>query len=125
MTMYIPLLVVVLSLAGALVGYTIQRRNEAHSALREVKRKAYHDFATLMGTLSLPEGPDPKHLIEVKTKLLLIAADDVIRAYQRAAEGIRQGTGNVKFQEMLLAMRRDCLQEKTNLSGSDILGIVY
>jgi hypothetical protein len=64
-----PLIVSILSIAGALFVYVLQKHKEVRQALLETKRQAYNNIATIFGTLSRSEGPDKEQLIEAKIKL--------------------------------------------------------
>lgn len=131
-----PLLIAVLSVAGAAGTYAYQRRVDRKSALVEMRRAAYRNYLTAFFAMSdSPEMVDDirRRYYQSEVDLLVVGSGSVIQTagklsnYYAATNHDRFNRDAAEVRrlvaEICKAMRADCF-EKSKLSIDEIRAIV-
>jgi hypothetical protein len=126
-----PLLLAVLTIAGAAITYAYQRMVDRRNQLVELRRTAYQELLiSLQSYLESRSEADRVSFSIARTRAFLVASDAVAMAAGSFVAAALKRDGAApdgaavldRYAAMVIAMRRDCF-EKTELSNADIVRI--
>jgi len=128
----LPILVAVLTIAGAAATYAYQKRVDRQNQLIDLRRASYQELLTsLQRYLDKRTDENRQEFSAARTRAFIVASDEVAVAVGKfvAASvnqiGVSRPDGEAVlrlYAEMVIAMRRDCF-EQTRLMPSEVVEI--